>query len=37
MRGTTSVVHEIKLKEDVKPIAQKLRKLGTIRSGDTGA
>ena len=31
MQGTTSIVHEIKLKENVKPIAQKLRKLDTIR------
>ena len=31
MRGAKSVVHEIKLKENAKPIAQKLRRLGTIQ------
>ena len=31
MRGATSTMHEIKLKENVKPVAQKLRRLGAIR------
>ena len=30
MRGATSTMHEIKLKENVKPVAQKLRRLGAI-------
>lgn len=31
MRGTNNVFHEIKLKEEARPAAQRLRRLGTIQ------